>query len=367
MIYLTYGTTKSRGVPIYKKIVAQMKVFRKYFPNAMWVDSSYGRVYLYDNTDKVIEKKTAVTWEEQFTIYLRWIEKYGISKVYLRHKWPTDYWLLDFLRGLKDKKIRFVMEFPSFPYKGKILNSRIIMEDDCFCNELKNYVDICTSYCNLSEAFGIPIISLQNGVNIGEHRLRTVKSFKNDEIVLLTVSTIFMDYGFERLIWGIYNYYSDNKGKYRFRFLLVGDGDEVPNLKKLISELKLERDVLFLGYKTGKELDEIYDMADIGVASLGFYKSGIFNAGPIKTREFCARGLPFIYGYDDMGFSGDEVFNLSLPNSDEPINMYRIIELYESTVAKKSILYEMRQYAIDNFTWDNILKPVINYYQKGNI
>jgi len=91
----------------------------------------------------------------------------------------------------------------------------------------------------------------------------------------------------------------------------------------------------------------------------------VVSATPIKTREYCSRGLPFIYGYEDDGFTGKEPYVRKASNSPEPIDMGAIIELYEATVENENILNNMRSYTEENFSWDILLRDVVKYMKNN--
>ena len=59
---------------------------------------------------------------------------------------------------------------------------------------------------------------------------------------------------------------------------LVGDGPEKEFYQKLVSLYHLQDYVKFYPTMTGKELDEVYDQADIALASFGFYKAGVYHS-----------------------------------------------------------------------------------------
>jgi glycosyltransferase involved in cell wall biosynthesis len=83
----------------------------------------------------------------------------------------------------------------------------------------------------------------------------------------------------------------------RLRLALVGDGEERPGLEALASELGIERDVLFLGYR--RELRSLFAAADVGVLSSD-------NEGtPVSLIEAGAAGLPAVA--TDVGGVGEVV------------------------------------------------------------
>jgi glycosyltransferase involved in cell wall biosynthesis len=83
----------------------------------------------------------------------------------------------------------------------------------------------------------------------------------------------------------------------RLRLALVGDGEERPGLEALASELGIEREVLFLGYR--RELRPLFAAADLAVLSSD-------NEGtPVSLIEAGAAGLPAVA--TDVGGVGEVV------------------------------------------------------------
>ena len=315
MFYITNEDINTHNnIGVKKKIYAQTRVFKKHFSRCLITYYAYGIAYLLDN-DHIIEKEIVLSREACFRCYCKWIKKYHCCWIYMRCLIPASYHYL------------------------------------CFLRELKEIVH------------GIHTISLQNGVDLYENPIRKMTK-KGTNIRLLAVAGFSFYHGFERVLEGLYQYYKNSRG-YNFYFYMVGEGAEKRNYIHLVKKYGLEQYVEFCGYKTGAELDWYYDNADIGVAPLGMYKVGVVSATPIKTREYCSRGLPFIYGYEDDGFTGKEPYVRKVSNSPEPIDMGAIIELYEATVENENILNNMRSYTEKNFSWDILLRDVVKYMKNN--
>jgi hypothetical protein len=54
---------------------------------------------------------------------------------------------------------------------------------------------------------------------------------------------------------------------------------------------------------------------------------------------------------------------LRVPNDSTPINIQNVIEFYENFVSQENYQEQIRDYAESHFSWDNILKPVVEYLQ----
>ena len=56
-----------------------------------------------------------------------------------------------------------------------------------------------------------------------------------------------------------------------------------------------------------KELDAIYDRADIAMGAFAFYKAGITISSTLKMKEYLAKGLPAASGCYEDSFGKDDV------------------------------------------------------------
>ena len=272
---------------------------------------------------------------------------------------PASRIYIDFLKRMKEIDTIVVLEYPTYPYEEEIKDEGILNEDRFYRSEIKKYISLVTAYSAIQNIYGISTLSLQNGVMVEYNPIRNVKK-KDNKITMLAVANFYFHHGYERVLEGLRNYYQ-SKHKYQIYFNMVGDGGERKYYEYLVKKYCLNDYVRFLGIQSGVLLDESYNRADIGIAPLGLYKANTVYSAPIKTREYCVRGIPFIYGYTDIGFSGEELFAVRISNDSSPLDMNVVIELYERTVGKSDVVAEMRELAKSKFTWDVLLKQVIDY------
>ncbi len=365
MLYISNFGAFNEVSGVSKKILAQVKVYSKRIEECFCSDHRLGIACLW-NDNGIVEKKIAISDKDYYRACIEWVNKSNSRYVYIRHRVPVTYWYIDMLKELKEMGVRIAIDFPTFPYDESLNNTNgltILREDKMFRSELCKYVDFGVTYNDVTNIFNIPVIQLQNGVDIVDNKIREAKK-KGNKIVLLSVSSGLDVHGYERILQGMYEYKAFHND-YEIVFVVVGEGPEMEFYKKLVDEYKLNSFVDFRGFCIGNKLEECYKEADLGVGTLGFYKIGMNEGAPIKTREYCARGLPFIYGYRDLGFSGDENYVLNVPNNDEPVNMEEVIRLYERTVGRQDIIDEMREFVRKNCTWDVLLEPVISYFKNN--
>ena len=114
--------------------------------------------------------------------------------------------------------------------------------------------------------------------------------------------------------------------------------------------------IIFHGRRSGKELDTIFNKADIAVGSLACHRISIKNVKSLKNREYCARGLPFFYSESDVDFE-DKDFIFKVPGNDTPIDIEEIVKFVDK---HKFDPMTIRNYAIENLTWDKQFEKVLN-------
>jgi len=199
------------------------------------------------------------------------------------------------------------------------------------------------------------IIMINNGLDLNSIKIKKAKNNKKS-INIISVANNSKWHGYDRIIKGLYEYYKNNPEKEVF-YHCVGEGSELENLKILTKELNLEKYVIFHGTKTGEELDEIVNKSDIAIGSLGMHRIDLKYASTLKLREYCARGIPFIYAYNDFDFNNFK-YSMKIDSNEKPVNINEVIEFYNS-IKNEHYIEEMRQYAEDNLTWDAKMKPVI--------
>lgn len=358
MLYVCYSDLNIEGyIGVKKKIKAQCRVFERKFGAAYYTVFAGGMLYLLQE-DSIVDKEFALTKNLCNEILLKWLMDFNLQKVYIRCEY-VDIWIVNFLKELKTKNIKAVLEFPTFPYdsvRGICISPS---GDKYYREQLCEWVDCCTTYANFESVFGIPCIPLINGVDIEEHRVKQRRK-KDGNIILLAVATLVRWHGYERVIQGIHDYYL-NGGKRNIIFNVVGNGGQLSYYKKITDEYQLQEHIVFHGRLEGSELDSIYDKSDIAIGSLGFYKINLRSGSPIKLGEYCARGIPFIYGYEDISFSKPPYFSYQVSNDSTPVNIVKVLEFYDSLYDGRDFIKDMRQYALSKLTWDKIFEPVIEY------
>ncbi|TYC01389.1 MAG: glycosyltransferase family 4 protein [Kosmotoga sp.] len=206
---------------------------------------------------------------------------------------------------------------------------------------------------NASQKKGIVI---GNGIDVSSVPLRKPPDL-NDNIELLFVGSIYRTHAIDRLIKGFKNY----KGRYSYKLHIIGKGPETKKLKRLVNSLQLRNRVLFHGFKTGEELDEFFDKCHIAIGSLGLHRIGLSEGSTLKVREYCARGVPFIYGVPDVDFSEDFPYVLRVTSNEEPVDIRRVTYFVERVFSIKDHPRLMREYALNKLDWSIKMKQLVKF------
>lgn len=284
----------------------------------------------------------------------------NIDVIYIRNFKCTPM-SISWLRFLKKQDLKILLEIPTYPYDREIRDNNsiairfLVWLDKIYRKKLYLYVDKIITFSEDKEIFNIPCINISNGIDLEEVKL--TKKEKHTDINFISVSQCHFWHGIDRFLYSLFQY-RKNGGKEKIKFHIVGEGIETPKLKKIVEDnLELQDIVVFHGFKSGKDLDEIYNNSDIALGSLGFNRINLEKGSTLKMREYCAKGIPFVVGYDDTSFSKDLPFYYQVSNDESLLDIEKIIEWYKNL---KVTPEEIRKYAEDNLTWDKQMKKVID-------
>jgi glycosyltransferase involved in cell wall biosynthesis len=147
---------------------------------------------------------------------------------------------------------------------------------------------------------------------------------------------------------------------------MVGEGPELAGYEKLVKSHHLEEHVIFHGFLAGQKLDEIFNMSDIAVECLGCHRNHVYLESSLKSREYAAKGLPFISSCKIDVFPEDYPYLLNAPADESPLNMEQVIGFYQEIYGKESVqavIRNIRSYALSHCDMEKVMKPILDYYQ----
>ena len=173
-------------------------------------------------------------------------------------------------------------------------------------------------------------IKIGNGIDVESIPLKKYPlEWPSNTINLVGVGTVAIWHGYDRLIRAIKCLEDDTTFNHRINFNIIGDGLEIPNLKKLTNKLGLSNQIKFSGMLYNKKLYQCYENAHLGIGSLGWARVGIKEASPLKIREYLSAGLPVITATKDIDFSTEHSFYLQVTEEEE---IESIVSLFKNII-----------------------------------
>lgn len=377
LLYLTFQEDAPLYLGVTRKIRGQAAAFQKLghtVTYTLWQESA---MQFYGAEPQIKQIGPGPKMKQFFQIAEKYVSTHPVDVLYIR----LDRISSDAVRLCKAARrsgtLHIGIEIPNFPYLrdyarniqyAKGLKARLmtaakiavnVADDRLSGRSLKGLVDGVVLYGNHAEAFyGVKAMNADNGIDTDAIPVVPPKP-EGDPITLLGVAGTLWWQGYDRILQGMRNY-RKNGGKRSLRFILVGgDRTEMPDFLAQVEKLGLKEDVLCPGFQTGKELDQTYQAADVGISTLGCYRRGLTRCSSLKAREYAAAGLPFLYAYDDDSLDGREPFALRIPNDDSPVDMAELVAFVDQCRRNPQCGVQERLFAEEHYDWKAMMHRIL--------
>lgn len=324
---------------ISKKIDSQIKSMRQ----------SYDVTFYGINLEKVIINDRFYKSKSKPLSYfdlLHYMKKSRFDVMYVRNLGGTSA-LYFLLISFFIKRTKVVIEIPTYPFDGegnkgiKSYIMKLIRYFYRFTVDKIVYIGEKTD-----TIWGIPSVQIDNGIDVSHYRLHSPVPYTG-AIHCIGVASIANWHGYDRMIDAI------NKSELSCIFHIVGDGPELKKLRAMVRDNKRSQ-VIFHGFKDGEELDDIFDLCHFAIDSLARHRAGISHNSSLKSKEYTARGIPFIKSHIDDSFeSSDFVFNV-LPD-ESVIDLNDIVDWYLGLNCNR---FGISLFAKNNLTWDKQIEKI---------
>lgn len=364
--YIHEKFVKGASIGVENKVCQQIEEFSKYFKmKELEISRIPGhaltkRLFFYDrlyNIEEIVDE----------------IEAPGF--LYIR-KPIIDRSIIKLLKYVKDNfpQCKIILELFTYPYDLDcylrkelfLANFMYFIKEAYYRQRLKLYVDRIVTFSKDTNIWGIPAIQTQNGIDVHNCPLHKKKEAQKDApIHLISVAGNQIHHGYDRLIKGLARYYKENNSRIIY-YHIVGEGKELKNYKRLVKEHNVDDYVFFCGNLYGKELEEEYEKCDLAIASIGMHRIKLKFSSTLKTKEYLAKGIPFIYAgdIDVITAYGEVSFALQIPYDDSDVDMKEIItfidNLYEKN-SKEELSMAMRTIAENTIGIDVVMKEIIDF------
>lgn len=182
-------------------------------------------------------------------------------------------------------------------------------------------------------------IMVANGIEVNATAVRPIPPYDGKilKLVMLVGSVKGSDWnGIDLIVQGIQNY----KGPVKIELYLCGDMES-----NHYQELDF---VIPMGYLKGEELEKITRECHLALGAFALSRKKIKEGSTLKFREYMAKGIPVVYGYDDT--DGDLLAQKELAlklEADQVPDFEQIISFAENIYQDNGHAKKIREFALE--------------------
>lgn len=361
------------GFNLKQKFDGQLNAFRQLGYHTLFIGFDKKFFYLVDGDKNAIVGKThfhvpnyfhTFLYVDLYSAVMRVIRSNNIDIVYYREA-PAFRKTLTMIRCIKKNKCKFVNEIPTYTPEIKETDLSAFRRIFRFYSNIwaKIMESLPNLYVfmgdgNLTTFHGVPAIRIENGIDPELMATRT-PIIDPETIHILALSSMSYWHGYDRLIKSL----SEYNGNRNIIIHIVGkdDGGCQKEWQELTSKLHLDKCIIFHGPMYGNDLDDIFNLCDIGVNSMGMYRKGFEDTSELKTREYISRGLPFVSSVYDVVLDGlDKDLWHQISNDDSIPSMEGIVEFALKVKQDDTAKDRLHEYAVTTMTWKAQYKKVFD-------
>lgn len=319
---------------------------------------------LYSSTDKgliLIFSKTFVSYRKAFNYLFNYCNEKAYDFVYIRRLMSKLFPAALYIKSLS-KTIPIVYEIPTYP----------LDTGNTLLFQIRDYLEM-KLYKMLNKHIRLTLVNLiddsvslpsnwslfHNAIDIDDYQLFP-PSVISDTIKFIIIANISEYHHYERFIVAMKEY----SGIHNIELTIISPpSDSYTKIKSLVNELNLENQVVFYDSQSIETIQSIAKDCHIGVAQLSTSekKSNLVNT--LKSKDYCAMGLPFISTCYDTSFEKDFPYAYITESMDDKIDLSAIIEWYLNIYNNKNYRTEMYLYAKNNLQYDEFAQQIIDCIQ----
>ena len=369
LLYVSFENSENRASGVNKKISGQMQVFKAdgYAVDLVARYQNGLAFYKADSDPEVINVEGS--WRVSLCSWAAGkANEYDIA--YIRFQFFCPF-VLNMVKSFHKANTKTIMEIPTYPYNTELkkqglrgLPKRMI--DGTFKRACARYIDCFAAPLYGDAIMGVPCIEIRNGIDVDEIPAKKIQVGDDNKIHLLAVAMMAPWHGYDRMIKGLHNYYSTG-GKEDFVLHLVGQGVASEEYHSLIEKYNLFNHVIEHGKLHGTELDEMYNIADIGIGSLGVHRTVIKKTNTLKIMEYMAKGIPVICEPSECGIPKESLYRLTVSDDEKPIDISELFKFYKDIYRKRTkdkVIEDIRNECRNNCNIKSGLKDVLIFMKQ---
>lgn len=359
----------NEAIGISKKIKSQIEAFKGLGYEVTYSAYSEESILIYKNDKIDFEYKyptlTLLSVLRRFYLMSaceKYLHSHHYDMAYIR--WDAiDVSFLKVLRMLRKQCGKVLMDFHGYFPKMKAIGMKgkyIVYTTKINGHKLKKYVDYGLTETKNNKLFGINVMPIDTGIDLSKYMPHHYCGNK-DELHMISVANETIYHGYDRVIYGLYEYYQLTKSS-NVHLHLVGKMTE--KTIDLVNKLNLQKLVHLHGYKSGADLQNIYNMCNIGIGPLAPHRVGGKEGTGIKTKEYFAIGLPYFYAGTELLVPDNYPYVFNVPSTDSPIDIQSVVSFYNGIEKKDQMVEDMRNFTKQKFSWKVIFENTIkNIYR----
>lgn len=368
LLYVSFENSENRASGVNKKINGQIKAFEEEGFSTDLIAHYQSNIAFYhgDSEAQVIESN--IPWR---IALCGWAAKHAVeyNVAYIRFQFFCPF-VLNMVRSFHKAGVKTIMEIPTYPYvpelkkQGKKGIPKLVI-DGSFRKLCARYIDRFAAPLYGEPIMGKTCIEIRNGIEADEIVARKPAG-SDDKIHLLAVAMMAPWHGYDRMIEGLHQYYS-NGGSRDIILHLVGQGAASTGYHELIEKYGLEIRIIEHGKMHGEALDAMYDLADIGVGSLGIHRTEVKKTNTLKIMEYMAKGIPVICEHSECGIPMGNPYRMTVSDDDSPIDVFEVVRFYDSIYGRgniEKIVTDIREECRKNCDVKAGLKEVLDYIKQ---
>jgi hypothetical protein len=277
-----------------------------------------------------------------------------------------------FLRYLKSIRknnpdIQIIYEVPTYPFEkgGKltISNYPFAMKRRKSIRAIFEQMDRVITFYGQKTILGVPCIDLINGYDFS--RVELPRRERTDVIHIISVAMTATWHGYDRFLAGLSDYYK-NGGRENIVYHYVGY--VMPEHERYVQENQLEGHVIFHGMQSGEPLKTLMQQCFLGIDVLGGHRKDYPVSSSLKSREYCAYGIPIITSSPIDFLPKDSPYQFLAPYDDSPVDMEGVVRFYHSVYDGKDcnkVAADIRAFAEACCDMKITMKPVADWLKKN--
>ena len=132
------------------------------------------------------------------------------------------------------------------------------------------------------------------------------------------------------------------------------------NFNKDVSKIRIE----VAGKKYGTELDPYFDSCHMACDSLAMHRLNMVESSTLKSKEYVARGIPFVFSAPDRDLESVREFLYDAGSCEADIDLGPLIEHYRG-IDHQRLKEEMHACASQVLDWDVKVKRLRRFVEEA--